>query len=177
MSFSDAWNFAIEAHGDQRYGDGPYSDHLAQVHDLLVTAAARAGVPLEPELPIAAILHDVLEDTKVTQGQLIEKFGGRVATLVWAVTKDQGRNRREKNERCLPRIPTVPGAILIKLPDIICNVENCWATRDSRLFMYHGEYSFFRRTLYLKTVGMETDVARLESLLWARLDKLLGWRD
>ena len=178
ISVEDALDFARVAHGDQRYGGNPYVYHLAQVHDLLIQHAARASVDLDDEVRVAAILHDVLEDTKVTRAELVARYGEPVGLLVWAVTKDQGRNRREKNELCLPRIPTVPGAVLVKLADTNCNVESCWATKDSRLFMYHREYPFFRKTLYRTTAwGARTDLARLEGALWTRLDELLGWRD
>ena len=75
--------FAGEAHlGQTRKGkDVPYVVHPARV-----AAYLEVHYPDQPELAVAAMLHDTIEDCDVTRGDIVEHFGERVAALVWAVT-------------------------------------------------------------------------------------------
>ena len=70
--------FATHAHsGAERRGKGfPYLVHL------LETVSIVATISPDQELLAAAVLHDVLEDTETTEGELRSRFGSRVADLV-----------------------------------------------------------------------------------------------
>jgi GTP pyrophosphokinase len=73
-----AKDFAIKAHGDQKYGvEQPYSAHLQYVVDVLVRFKVRSQTVLE-----AAWLHDVLEDTSVTEAELAREFASATVSLV-----------------------------------------------------------------------------------------------
>lgn len=77
-----AYEFAQEAHKDQkRYSGDPYFVHAAEVGYYL----AEAG--LDPRAVAAGLLHDTIEDAKVTPEKLEEEFGQEVRILVEAVTK------------------------------------------------------------------------------------------
>lgn len=167
--FSSALDFAMEWHGDQKYGEHRYDAHLRGVYVRYIEFHERAGESFSPAEAEAIALHDTLEDTACSRELVRNRFGERVEALVWAVTKHEGRNRKEKNELCLPKIPKVPGAVKIKLADTISNVEACWEQQDPKLFMYQREYRFYRETL---RVGEPTGA---EKLMWDHLDKLLGW--
>ncbi|MCN9241347.1 HD domain-containing protein [Streptomyces sp. RY43-2] len=66
----EAVSFAEEAHGDQKRPAGePYGEHLLEVVEILVSGA---GVRDE-DLLIAAVLHDVVEDTDRTAGEVGEQ--------------------------------------------------------------------------------------------------------
>jgi (p)ppGpp synthase/HD superfamily hydrolase len=138
-----ARSFAIQAHGDQKYGDKPYSVHLDAVELVLIefnqiTSFIRA----------AAWLHDVLEDTTTTYMELEEAFPGYVPLLVQAVTSEPGRNRKERNIKTYPKIEARPDAVVLKLADRITNVRNCIESRNKDLYsMYHKEYPGFRLAL------------------------------
>ena len=81
-SVGEAFVFASVAHGDQRrYSGDPYIIHTVSVASIL------AGMEIDREAIIAALLHDVLEDTPVKAETLQEKFGAGVVTLVDGVTK------------------------------------------------------------------------------------------
>src|SRR5699024_12815820 len=62
----------------------------------------------------AAWLHDVLEDTTVTEAQLRESFPDEVVDAVAAVTKHPG----ESLETYFERVRAVPAAILVKKADL-----------------------------------------------------------
>ncbi|HUD11256.1 MAG TPA: RelA/SpoT family protein, partial [Candidatus Saccharimonadia bacterium] len=74
--------FAIQAHGDQVRASGqPYIIHPIAVAETV------ASWGLDYEAVIAALLHDVVEDTDVTLEGVAELFGPKVAELVDGVTK------------------------------------------------------------------------------------------
>ena len=76
--FDKAAKFAIDAHhGTERRGKGyPYSIHLMEAAEIV------ASITNDPELLAAAMLHDVIEDTDVTEEEIRQEFGDRVASLV-----------------------------------------------------------------------------------------------
>lgn len=77
-----AHEFSSEAHRDQvRRSGSPYVDHPIAV------AAILCDLHLDVVCIVVGLLHDVLEDTKVTGEQLRAEFGGEVTTLVEGVTK------------------------------------------------------------------------------------------
>ena len=77
-----AYLFAKEAHGAQtRYTGEPYITHPLAVAYIL------AQMRMDPPTIMAALLHDVVEDTPVKKSQIVEKFGKEVGELVDGVTK------------------------------------------------------------------------------------------
>jgi len=77
-----AYTFAKKAHGKQvRYTGEPYITHPVAVAGLL------AQMHMDPPTIIAALLHDVVEDTPAEQHDIMQAFGEEVATLVEGVTK------------------------------------------------------------------------------------------
>lgn len=77
-----AYNIAKEAHKDQLRKSGePYI-----IHPLCV-AIILSQLELDKESIVAGILHDVVEDTIMTQEELEKEFGSEVALLVDGVTK------------------------------------------------------------------------------------------
>ena len=60
--------FAATAHGEQRrkYRDEPYIRHPERVMETC------RGIDADVEILAAALLHDVLEDTKVNKDQMLE---------------------------------------------------------------------------------------------------------
>lgn len=80
-----AMKFAIEAHGDQMYGDHPYSYHLSQVVDNVLIR--KFGDPLLSTYVAVAWLHDTMEDCGVTSKQIEDEFGLCIADAVGRLTK------------------------------------------------------------------------------------------
>ncbi len=78
----EAIAFSKTAHqGQIRQSGDPYISHPIAVARILTT------LHLDIQAIIAALLHDVVEDTEVTAGQVAEKFGGPVAELVDGLSK------------------------------------------------------------------------------------------
>jgi len=79
---AEAFVVANEAHSTQKRSSGePYITHPVAVASLL------ADMRLDCETIMAALLHDVIEDTETSQEDLAEQFGSTVATLVEGVSK------------------------------------------------------------------------------------------
>ena len=77
-----AYNFSEAAHeGQFRKTGDPYIVHPLAVANIL------AELHLDPQALTAALLHDVMEDTSVTKGEISRKFGKHVAELVDGVSK------------------------------------------------------------------------------------------
>lgn len=98
-----AYQIAEEAHRGQKRASGePYINHCVAVAGIL----AEMHVP--PEVIVAALLHDTVEDTQITLDEIRQWFGDRVAMLVDGVTKltnlprvsrgDQQSNEVEQEE-------------------------------------------------------------------------------
>src|SRR5271168_198900 len=77
-----AYDFAAERHFDQSRASGdPYLSHPLEVAHIL------ADMKLDITTLCAALLHDVVEDTRVSTQRIAERFGPDIATLVEGVTK------------------------------------------------------------------------------------------
>ena len=77
-----AYCFAESAHEGQHRASGePYIHHPIEVARIL------ADMRLDYETIVAAILHDVIEDTETAKGQIADEFGNEVADLVDGVSK------------------------------------------------------------------------------------------
>jgi len=96
-SLEDALKYSIRAHdGQTRKSGEPYV-----IHPILVSAIV-ASITNDISMSIAALLHDVVEDTEITIQEIIDVFGKDVAHLVEGLTKideirdDELRFRLEK---------------------------------------------------------------------------------
>jgi GTP pyrophosphokinase len=121
----EAFVYAAESHGAQlRYNDDPYIVHS------LGAASALSDMQLDVQTLIAALLHDVIEDTDITPETLGAKFGDDVLTLVDGVTKlgkIQFRNVEEYQAENLRKMFLVMAkdirVVLIKLADRLHNMS------------------------------------------------------
>ena len=124
VSLDHAVECAVRWHGDQRRPAGePYVEHLLEV----VTVLAEALGVTDVNMLRAAVLHDVVEDTDCTLGEVANHFGQPVATLVDWVTKPepaQGQSSAEVRAAYLLRLRDAPAdALSIKLADRLSNVQ------------------------------------------------------
>lgn len=77
-----AFEFAREAHGEQKRKDGtPFITHPLAAADII------ADMELDEDSVIACILHDTVEDTSATTEDIARLFGSDVSMLVDGVTK------------------------------------------------------------------------------------------
>lgn len=125
-----ACHVAAKLHADQKRKSGePYVSHPLAVALLL------AQMGMDVDTLVAALLHDTVEDTDYTIGQLRAEFGDDVAVLVDGVTKLDGSKWGDRAESETFRKMILASAVdlrvlLIKLADRLHNL---------RTLQYHPE--------------------------------------
>ncbi|MFN3202897.1 MAG: HD domain-containing protein [Bradymonadia bacterium] len=142
--------FAIEAHGDQRYGDDPYATHLDAVVSILDTHGFE-------HMAIAGYLHDTLEDTDVTFDDICTRFGEQVARAVAFCSDAPGPNRKLRKAATYARMRRdieiggdyIEMAVVTKVADRLANVTASSIKGDRRLEMYREEQQMFRASLFI----------------------------
>ena len=131
-----AYEFAKSHHGDQvRMSGEPYIIHPVQVAYIL------ADLGLDDSTICAALLHDVVEDTEVTNEDLIREFGKEIANMVDGVTKLSKLNYESVEEAQIENYRKMFLAmgkdirvIMIKLADRLHNMRTLkFLTRDRQL--------------------------------------------
>lgn len=152
--------YAQQFHQNQKYGKEPYTKHLEDV----VTVLKRFGITNSCVLA-AAWLHDAVEDTPLTIETVKEEFGNDVASLVYAVTTEPGKNRKERNAKTYPKITAQHEAIYIKLADRIANVQASLGDNKDKLKMYHKEFPAFKKALKQPDIANE---------MWDFLEELIN---
>lgn len=116
--------FAAEKHREQRrkdVGASPYINHPLMLADILVN---EAGV--EDAVTIAAaLLHDTLEDTATTLGEIEQFFGPEISDVVAEVTDDKSLPKAERKAHQVASAPKKSDrAKLVKLADKISNLRD-----------------------------------------------------
>ena len=123
--------FAAHKHRDQRRKDAeasPYINHPIALADVLVNEGGVADV----EVLCAALLHDTVEDTDTTPGELEKVFGARIARIVAEVTDDTRLPKAERKRLQVEHAGALsPEAKLVKLADKICNLRDVLQRRPA----------------------------------------------
>ncbi|PPD32907.1 MAG: bifunctional GTP diphosphokinase/guanosine-3',5'-bis(diphosphate) 3'-diphosphatase [Methylomonas sp.] len=120
-----AYHFGADAHSGQfRKSGEAYICHPVSV------AITLAGMHMDAHGIMAAILHDVIEDTPVSKAQLAEEFGQEVAELVDGVTKLSKIDSRSRAEAQAENVRKMFLAmaqdlrvIVVKLADRLHNMQ------------------------------------------------------
>ncbi|KPK40665.1 MAG: (p)ppGpp synthetase [Gammaproteobacteria bacterium SG8_47] len=124
-----AYLFGAEAHsGQQRISGEPYIYHPLEVARIL------AEMRMDHRSIIAAILHDVMEDTHISKEQLHEAFGEEVAELVDGVSKlthihfeSKAEAQAENFRKMLLAMVRDIRVIMVKLADRLHNMRTLGA--------------------------------------------------
>jgi len=125
-----AFQYADSAHlGQYRQSGEPYITHPLAVAELC------ASWRLDAPSIMAALLHDVIEDTGSTRQELVEIFGGKVAELVEGLTKldklefqSQAEAQAESFRKMFMAMARDVRVILVKLADRLHNMRTLDAT-------------------------------------------------
>jgi len=152
-----AFEFSRAAHqGQMRQSGDPYISHPIAVARIL------APLHIDVQAIIAALLHDVVEDTEITAGQVAEKFGKPVAELVEGLSKldriqfeTREDAQAENFRKMLLAMARDVRVILIKLADRLHNM----------------------RTLESMALGKRERIARETMEIYAPIANRLGLND
>lgn len=140
----EALDFAAQRHSAQRRKGpdaAPYVNHLIEVAALVANVARVEDV----EVLIAAVLHDVLEDTPTTSGELCARFGERVCRFVEALSDDKSLPRRRRREITLAELPAMDVLVkVVKLADLTSNIKllpPTWSEEHKREYLEWSEHA------------------------------------
>lgn len=129
-----AYKFALDAHGDQRRVSGvPYILHPTSVACILVELG------MDTDSIIAALLHDVVEDTSVEIEQIVKIFGQEIANLIDGVTKlskipysNREEQQAENLRKMLIAMANDIRVIIIKLADRLHNMRTIECMKEQK---------------------------------------------
>lgn len=155
----------------RKYTGDPYSTHLEEVVDIL----ENVGGFTCPLVLASAYLHDVLEDTQVGAGFILDVFGEPITQVVLQLTDDfkpqPGTNRSERKARYAEQIAAASyQARVVKLADMLSNGRS--------IFAYDPEFA----PLYTREMRHLLDKPEMKmtvgggKILWETCDRMLRQR-
>lgn len=167
-----AYALAERAHGSQKRDNGdPYITHPLAVAEIL------AGYHMDVGSIITALLHDVVEDTPVTLGEIERGFGKSVAGLVDGVTKltrlelNSDRTKQAENFRKLVLAMSRDiRVLLVKLADRLHNMRTLhfMASADRRQRIARETMEIYAPLA--ERIGMDSVKTELQNLAFAQLE-------
>lgn len=138
-----AYDLAVEAHSKQRRKSGePYI-----LHPIEVARICAQEIGLGPTAIVAALLHDVVEDTEVSLGEIKEQFGDRIGLIVDGLTKLDGlynvaSPQAENFKKVLKTLLVDVRVVLIKMADRLHNMRTLGAMPKHKQLKIAAETSF-----------------------------------
>jgi (p)ppGpp synthase/HD superfamily hydrolase len=155
----------VSHHGDQKYGEDPYSVHL--------DAVANIAKPFGELAEAVAYLHDVVEDTDVTVEQVSAEFGELVASCVAILSDEPGHDRKDRKAKTYKKMAAVSGeqklALIVKASDRLANVRACVLDNHERLLaVYKSEHAAFKQSV---------NRVNLCESLWDELNTIIDSKD
>lgn len=112
--------WAKKYHGDQKRKSGePYYSHPLEVAYMV------SDYKLKTDVIAASILHDIIEDTEVTAGMILDNFSWRIAEMVDRLTRDRPDGSKLSVEEILNSAYQLKDkeVLLIKLFDRFHNIQ------------------------------------------------------
>jgi guanosine-3',5'-bis(diphosphate) 3'-pyrophosphohydrolase len=126
--FIKAVAFAADKHKNQRRKDAeasPYINHPIALANVL----ANEGGITNKDVLCAAMLHDTIEDTETTEGELRLAFGDKIASIVLEVTDDKSLDKAARKQMQIEHAPHISiEAKMVKLADKISNLRDILST-------------------------------------------------
>lgn len=138
-----AFDLIVKAHNYQRRKSGePYV-----LHPIEVARICYDEIGLGATSVISALLHDVVEDTNVTQDEIKEMFGEKISLIVDGLTKLDGtynvENKQAENfKKVLSSLVYDVRVILIKMADRLHNLRTIGAMPRSKQIRIAAETEY-----------------------------------
>lgn len=177
-----AYYYAEQAHhGQTRRSGEPYVTHPLAVAGIL------ANMHMDHQSLMAALLHDVIEDTGVTKDDISAQFGDEVADLVDGVSKlthvefDSAEQKQAENfQKMALAMAKDIRVILVKLADRLHNMRTLGALNRDKIRRIAGEtldiYAPIALRLGMNDVRMEFEDLGLKALYPMRSRRLSAAR-
>lgn len=138
-----AYEMAVEAHREQRRKSGePYI-----LHPIEVARICAEEIGLGPTAIVAALLHDVVEDTAVTLSDIRTRFGDKIANIVDGLTKlkrdfNPTTAQAENFKKVLSTLVYDVRVVLIKMADRLHNMRTIGAMPKHKQLRIAAETSY-----------------------------------
>jgi len=143
-----AFKLANHAHRFQRRKSGePYI-----LHPIEVARICYEEIGLGPTAVISALLHDVVEDTPVTQEEIVMMFGPKIGKIVDGLTKIDGLYNKESNnvespqaenfKKVLSTLVEDVRVVLIKMADRLHNLRTIGSMPKHKQLKISAETSY-----------------------------------
>lgn len=152
-----AFRFAEKVHeGQKRLSGDPYIEHPKSVKKILELH------PFSEKVLCAALLHDVIEDSrnpKQTEDELFKEFGNEISFLVDAVTKDKNFATKEERDQYYQEkfsyaIKRDYSVMFLKAADLLDNLmtlqhhapekQAVWIKELKSFYLHHFLENFYR---------------------------------
>lgn len=160
-----AFQFANDAHRDMRRKSGePYI-----VHPIAVSKIVASEIGLGSKSVIAALLHDVVEDTEYTLEDIRHNFGDKISVIIDGLTKIAGVFDKKSSiqvenfRKLLLTLSDDVRVILIKIADRLDNMRTLDSLSRNKQLKIAGETSFLFAPLAHR-LGLYTIKNELEDL-------------
>jgi GTP pyrophosphokinase/guanosine-3',5'-bis(diphosphate) 3'-pyrophosphohydrolase len=172
-SVSKAYNFALEAHQNQKREEGvPYIIHPVAVAKILTE------LKLDSATITTGLLHDTIEDTKETYESVKREFGEEVANLVDGVTKisaleDKASNssKAENFRKLILATSKDIRVLLVKLADRLHNMRTIHFVKDQDKIIRKAKETMEIYAPLADRMGMNRIRDELEDLSFSVLNK------
>jgi GTP diphosphokinase / guanosine-3',5'-bis(diphosphate) 3'-diphosphatase len=172
-TLNKAYSFALEAHQNQKREEGvPYIIHPVAVAKILT------DLKLDSATITTGLLHDTIEDTKVTYESVKKEFGEEVANLVDGVTKiseletKASTDSKAENFRKLILATSKDiRVLLVKLADRLHNMRTIHFVKDRNKIIRKAKETMEIYAPLADRMGMNTIRDELEDLSFSVLNK------
>ena len=170
---SKAYNFALEAHQNQKRDEGvPYIIHPVAVAKILTE------LKLDSATITTGLLHDTIEDTKVTYESVKKEFGEEVANLVDGVTKISALENKASDDSKAENFRKLILAtskdirvLLVKLADRLHNMRTIQFVKDKEKKIKKAKETMEIYAPLAERMGMNSIRDELEDLSFSVLNK------
>ncbi len=167
-----AYVFAMQAHGKQKRDSGdPYFSHPLEVAGILT------DLKLDTATIATALLHDTVEDTTATLGEIETGFGGEIATLVDGVTKltqieifSERTKQAENFRKLMLAMSNDIRVLLVKLADRLHNMRTLKHIKEPERRRRIAQETVDIYAPLAGRIGMYDVREELEDLAFAALD-------
>ena len=172
-SLNKAYNFALEAHHNQKRDEGvPYIIHPVAVAKILTE------LKLDSATITTGLLHDTIEDTNVTYETVKKEFGEEVANLVEGVTKisaledkASSDSKAENFRKLILATSKDIRVLLVKLADRLHNMRTIQFVKDKDKIIRKAKETMEIYAPLADRMGMNRIRDELEDLSFSVLNK------